>query len=1291
MAIIKNISRLSELKIFSKIVSGMKTILAHEKKSYSVDIEKIQGTKIASITQQVATESGGRNAINIKFEDGTLYPLYVYNGTQGKQGKTGDDGEKGNKGDSASVRAAQKLYIANDNVTDKAVILDSDDNPIEGYGWSALRGHEMYNAIRGMYETFTSEDEYNLLWNNIVWMEAHFTTDNDEQTTVLFNNDTNDHTAYVKYWTYEDSTLATYYVAIYDDNEQLVRYDTVTADLWKDIYLGATSGYFVSTNNQLSDGSKVYFYDASKNVYVETVNVKRTVIDPETQQETQVFIGDRVFDYYSPELDTYVHVEYDATAKKYDYALLAKELEITIYEKTSATEFKRVDDLSSIDTTGTVNYYFAKNDDSLITNIDEYLSKKPIRYFLKGDENVETHTHGETTVNSKYTEVDYNKDANGNNIYDTLPSEINTSQFVEYIVLEYDKMSNTYTMTRFYKKTLYGEDYYASQTVVFTNGTITLYSNMPKREYYTAELVENPTTHVFENVYTKIDIPVWVYAEFVTTEEDQKTLLLSQNKEEGIDESTIEQDIDTTKEDTEEDLDDNSVQITHILAGAKETIYTKDSHNKYVVVDLDVDVIDTVNGVYYTKDAALSYDEITGQDAIDYYANGNALYTLANGVYTVYRGTVNLNDTYYYGYETYTRITDIDAYLHTTNVTLFSGEPYKIPITVYPTTATNRKMEIEYDSTKVTLYEDGRIAAIEQNGTTEIVLTAVDGSNVKCTLNILVTMPMKAIMLKDSDGENANTIVNKEINKGESFTIYGSYLPADTSDTTIVFTSEDSTIATVVAGDNIANVTGTNVGITTINADAHDGYIAKSEVAVEVIQPASELAWNQNDIEHYTKAATYYDEFSAAAANAQHENDPDWTPVSDGDIMTPAIDEYRMVVLVNQEYELSPVFTPEDTTYQELTWISEDRNIKVTLEERKVIDSPEISHNATAEEAAASDGTISEGETIIDSAEEFHYENYYALKAEAATNGFVKLTGTYTRGSYVEIELYVRADQAITEITINPGALSFNVATKKMLNAVITPDDAVNATYKWRILDKNIITMPNENVDEDGDVITTKTAGTGNLIIRGEMPGITKVQALAADGSGVVGECDVTVTVPITGISISGANNEDIIYVGIGANTNLTALVTYSSTYATDSTLPKLNVVWNSSNEDVATVDQDGKVTGVEVGDATIMAYAADGSGVLGSVKVYVIKLTESIAFEETEITMDVNESYALVPTFTPDDTSNEIVIWTSSNTDVATVNDGGIVTAIAPGEVTITAATTDGTGKRAQCTVKIA
>ena len=299
MAIIKNISRLSELKIFSRIISGMKTILAYEKKSYSVDIEKIQGTKIASITQQVATESGGRNAINIKFEDGTLYPLYVYNGTQGKQGKTGDDGEKGNKGDSASVRATQKLYIANDNVTDKAVILDSDDNPIEGYGWSALRGHEMYNAIRRMYETFTSEDEYNLLWNNIVWMEAHFTTDNDEQTTVLFNNDTNDHTAYVKYWTYEDSTLATYYVAIYDDNEQLVRYDTVTADLWKDIYLGATSGYFVSTNNQLSDGSKVYFYDASKNTYVETVNVKRTVIDPETQQETQVFIGDRVFDYYS--------------------------------------------------------------------------------------------------------------------------------------------------------------------------------------------------------------------------------------------------------------------------------------------------------------------------------------------------------------------------------------------------------------------------------------------------------------------------------------------------------------------------------------------------------------------------------------------------------------------------------------------------------------------------------------------------------------------------------------------------------------------------------------------------------------------------------------------------------------------------------------------------------------------------------------------------------------------------------------------------------------------------------
>ena len=1290
MAIIKNISRLSELKIFSSIVKGMKTILAYEKKSYSVDVEKIKGTKIASIEQQVATESGGRNAINIKLEDGTLYPLYVYNGDQGNQGKTGDTGAKGDKGNSASVRATDTLYIANDNETD-------DDRK----AWSALRGHEMYNTIRGMYETFVSEDEYNILWNKdaIVWMEARFVTANDEQATVLFNNDTNDHTAYVKYWTYEDSTVATYYVAIYDETgENLLRYDTVTADLWKDIYLGATSGYFVSTNNQLTDGSDVFFYDESKHDYVKTQNNDRQSTDPETGLTTEVFIGDREFCYYSPELDTYVHVDYDASSRKYDYKLLAKELEIVVYEKTGANQFDRVENLSTVDTSGTIVYYYAQDEDSIITNIEEYISKKSIRYFLKDNsenaEPVASHTHAGTTSNSYYTEQEYNKDDEHNNLYNELPDTIKEEQFDEYIVVTYDRMSNTYTMTRHYKIMVYGEPQYATQTASFTNGTITLYSNMPKREYYTAELKLNETTGEYENEYTKIDVPVWVYAEFTTYDEDQVTLLLSQNKEEGGEEDNSE--IDTTAEDTEEDTDDNSIQITHIIAGEKETIYTKNSHNEYVVVDLATDTIDYETGIYYTKDAALSYAEIGGQDALDYYNNGNALYTLENGVYTVYREYPDINSddapTYYYGYETYTRIADIDAYIHTTDVTLFNGEPYKLPLTIYPTTATNRKMDVEYDEEKVELYEDGRIVAISENDTrTTITLTAVDGSNSKCVLNILVTMPMKAIMMRDANNE---TIESKEINKGETFTIYGHYLPADTSDKSILFASANTNIATLTTSENNADVTGVNVGTTTINATAHDGYIASSSLSLEVIQPAEELEWKVSEdtnsgVQHNLQEATYYTEWEAEDINNAHQDDPNWTIVRPGDLKTPAVDEYTLVVLVGQKYELPLVFKPEDTTYKEVEWNSPNPSISVIQEPRQVIDVEKVSHIATEEEAA-SNPDINVGDEIVTTPEVSHTEYYYAILAEAATDDFVTVTGTYTRGATVTIEIKVRADKSVTGIAINPGTLSFNVATKKMLTATITPEDAVNGKYIWRVLDKNIVTMPNETVEEDGNVITTTTAGTGNLIIRGEMPGITKVQALATDGSNVVGECDVTITVPVTDITI-GDGNGDIVYVGVGADTNLTALVEYNVEYSADSTLPKLNLVWNSSNEEIATVDQTGKVTGIDVGDATIIAHAADGSGVLGSVKVYVIKLTQSIAFEETAITMDVNESYALVPTFTPDDTSNEIVIWTSSDTDIATVNDGGIVTAIAPGVVTITAATTDGTGLSAQCTVTIA
>ena len=134
-----------------------------------------------------------------------------------------------------------------------------------------------------------------------------------------------------------------------------------------------------------------------------------------------------------------------------------------------------------------------------------------------------------------------------------------------------------------------------------------------------------------------------------------------------------------------------------------------------------------------------------------------------------------------------------------------------------------------------------------------------------------------------------------------------------------------------------------------------------------------------------------------------------------------------------------------------------------------------------------------------------------------------------------------------------------------------------------------------------------------------------------------------------------------------------------------------LSVTWTSSNESVATVDTNGLVTAIAVGEAIITATTNDGSNLSASCKVSVVPtLAESIALDKTEISLKANESAMLVATVLPESTTDKSVMWTSLNESVATVDTNGLVTAIAVGEAIITATTNDGSNLSASCKVTV-
>ena len=171
-----------------------------------------------------------------------------------------------------------------------------------------------------------------------------------------------------------------------------------------------------------------------------------------------------------------------------------------------------------------------------------------------------------------------------------------------------------------------------------------------------------------------------------------------------------------------------------------------------------------------------------------------------------------------------------------------------------------------------------------------------------------------------------------------------------------------------------------------------------------------------------------------------------------------------------------------------------------------------------------------------------------------------------------------------------------------------------------------------------------------------------------------------TTTVDVEKVSL----NKSATTLTEGESETLTATITPSNATG-DKT-----VKWSSSNEAVATVDSNGKVTAKKAGTAVITATSSNGktAGCTVTVKQKEIAIT-GISLNKSTTSLTEGESETLTATITPlNATGDKTVKWSSSNEAVATVDSNGKVTAKKAGTAVITA--TSSNGKTAGCTVTV-
>ena len=130
-------------------------------------------------------------------------------------------------------------------------------------------------------------------------------------------------------------------------------------------------------------------------------------------------------------------------------------------------------------------------------------------------------------------------------------------------------------------------------------------------------------------------------------------------------------------------------------------------------------------------------------------------------------------------------------------------------------------------------------------------------------------------------------------------------------------------------------------------------------------------------------------------------------------------------------------------------------------------------------------------------------------------------------------------------------------------------------------------------------------------------------------------------------------------------------------------------ISWTSSDEKIATVSDNGLVKGIAVGTVTITAKTENDKSDTCTITVVEpdIEVTK-VTLNESILELTQEETYNLIAVISPDNATDKTVTWETSDSNVATVSDIGLVTAVAPGTATITVVTTN--NKKATCTVKV-
>ena len=439
------------------------------------------------------------------------------------------------------------------------------------------------------------------------------------------------------------------------------------------------------------------------------------------------------------------------------------------------------------------------------------------------------------------------------------------------------------------------------------------------------------------------------------------------------------------------------------------------------------------------------------------------------------------------------------------------------------------------------------------------------------------------------------------IKEGESITLVATVTPSNADNKSVSWSSSSDAVATV---DNSGKVTGVKAGSATITATAVDGGMkASCALSVEanlapsitvdaknVSAISAVLAGKANlgstvasDLKvgfQYSKSAGILPSNSTTIEATDADASYNYTAAITG--LDPETKYYfRSFVRQNGQdtYGETKEFTTKDVaSLLETRGASGVEATKATLNAK--LDMTDVLYKSLAygflwgtSEAALntdykcteiSDNAISAALTNLSHKTQYWYKAYVKLGSQTF---------------YGEVKTFTTDVVPVESISLNKTEYTFKtIGDILILKATVLPADATDKSVSWTS-DKEAVAT----VDANGRV-TAKGNGKATITV-------------TTNDQGKSATCVITVTQWVTGISLDKTS----LSLMIGEETTISATIQPDN--ANDKSL-----IWSSSDNSIASVDNSGKVTARASGTATIRATANDGSGVFASCSVEVNK-----------------------------------------------------------------------------------